>query len=71
VPFTTRDTVAVETPALFATSLMFMRCASRRVNERIGPTRLLPLTLKLSLGMAIYFLVFMIHRGFRIVRWPG
>jgi hypothetical protein len=36
VPFTTRDTVAVETPALFATSLMFMRCASRRVNERVG-----------------------------------
>jgi hypothetical protein len=24
VPFTTRETVAVDTPALFATSLMFM-----------------------------------------------
>src|SRR5271157_3279121 len=28
VPFTTRETVAVETPALFATSLMFMRSLS-------------------------------------------
>jgi hypothetical protein len=33
VPFTTRETVAVETPALFATSLMFMRCRSC-----MGPT---------------------------------
>jgi hypothetical protein len=47
--------VAVETPALFATSLMFMRCASRRVNERVGPTRLLPLTWKLPLKIAIDF----------------
>jgi hypothetical protein len=48
---------------------MFMRAASRKVNERIGPTRLLPL--KLSPGMAIYFSVIMIHRAFRTMRRPG
>jgi hypothetical protein len=50
---------------------MFMRCASRKVNERIGQTRLLPLPLKLSPGMAIYFSVIMIHRAFRTMRRPG
>jgi hypothetical protein len=29
VPFTTRETVAVDTPALFATSLMFMPVGGR------------------------------------------
>src|SRR5271156_258271 len=41
VPFTTRETVAVETPALFATSLMFMRSlsgtgGSRRVDAEFS-----------------------------------